>query len=242
MRTIKLLIEYDGTDFFGWQVQAEKRTIQGELETALRTLVNRDVNLIGAGRTDTGVHALGQVAHFKTDSELDVLTMCRGLNSLLPEDIVVHDVQEVPSDFHARFAAKSRRYQYRISRGRKALGRQFSWYLNYQLNVSTMAQAAELLRGKHDFRSFCSADTETRDYTCTLFNIKWASENNTLTLEVEADRFLQHMVRTMVGTLIEIGRGRKDPSDVNTILQAQDRRKAGPTAPAQGLCLMEVTY
>ena len=242
MRNIKLCIEYDGTDFYGWQVQTKKRTVQGELQEALGTLLNSDIGIIGAGRTDTGVHALGQVAHFKTDSDMEIATLYRGLNSLLPEDIVVHDVQEVPTDFHARFDAKSRRYQYRIVRGRKAIGRQFNWHCNYPLDVPSMVQATEPLRGKHNFRSFCSAGTEVKDHTCTLFNIKWSEQNGHLTLEAEADRFLQHMVRAIVGTIVEIGRGRWDISDAHRILEAKDRRKAGPTAPAQGLCLMEVTY
>ncbi|MFQ6091804.1 MAG: tRNA pseudouridine(38-40) synthase TruA [bacterium] len=242
MRNIKLLIEYDGTDLFGWQVQRDRRTVQGELQKALRTLLNRDADVIGAGRTDTGVHALGQVAHFKTDSDLDVDTIYRGLNSLLPGDIVIQEVIEVDSTFHARFDAKSRRYMYRITRRKRAIGRQFTWYVNYPLDVSKMAQATEPLRGRHNFGSFCAAGTEMKDPTCTLFDIHWAEQNGELTLEAEADRFLQHMVRTIVGTLVEVGKGRWEVSTVQEILKAEDRRKAGPTAPAQGLCLVEVKY
>jgi len=239
---MKVLIEYDGTDFFGWQAQRKRRTVQGELQKALSTLLNSDVALTGAGRTDTGVHALGQVAHFTTDAEADVATIHRGLNSILPDDIVVHEVEEGPPDFHARFSAKARRYIYRITRERRAIGRQFAWYVKYPLDLSKMKRSAESLRGRQDFRSFCSAESESTDYTCTLLDVHWAEENGQLIFEAEADRFLQHMVRTIVGTLVEVGRGRWEISRVADILKARDRRRAGPTAPAHGLCLVEVKY
>jgi tRNA pseudouridine38-40 synthase len=241
-RNIKLVIEYDGTYFCGWQVQANERTIQGEVEKALQSLFNQSVQLVAAGRTDTGVHALGQVAHFKTDSDMDISTVHRGLNSLLPDDIVVLDAKEMNSSFHARFDAKSRRYQYRITRRKRAIGRQYAWYISYSLDVTEIEKGTKILRGQQNFQSFCTAESNVSHHICTVYDVHWGKKEHELTFNIEANRFLQHMVRTIVGTLVEVGRGRWPANEVQHILKSQDRRKAGPTAPAHGLYLTEVTY
>ena len=219
-----------------------KRTVQGELQKALGTLLNDNVDVGGAGRTDAGVHAAGQVAHFKTDSNLDEPTIHRGLNSLLPEDIAIQKVEEVAPNFHARFDAKSRRYQYRITQRKRAIGRQFSWLVYHQLDVSKMVKATEYLRGEHDFSSFCATESEASNHRCTLYHAHWTEQEGDLIFEAEADRFLQHMVRIFVGTLVEVGRDRWHVSKIEEIMKAKERRVAGPTAPAHGLCLTEVTY
>lgn len=242
VRNIKLTIEYDGTDFYGWQVQPGMRTVQGVLEEKLRTLLRRPVNLIGAGRTDAGVHALGQVANFHTDSPLDTESLWRGLNSLLPHDVVVHQVVEVPQGFHARFDAKARRYCYRIALRPRAIGRQYVWMVRYSLDLSKVEAASEPLLGRHDFTSFSTSDPEVKSFDCTVTELKWREEGEELVLDIEADRFLQAMVRTIVGTLVEVGRGKLPVDYVGYILEAKDRKLAGPTAPARGLCLMEVKY
>lgn len=241
-RNIKLIVEYDGTDFHGWQIQPGRRTVQGVLEEKLRTLLQEAVRPIGAGRTDAGVHAVGQVAHVRTHTGLSSDRIRHDLNSLLPEDIAVRDVEDVPLDFHARFDARSRRYRYCISRCRRAIGRKYSWYVSYNMDVERIREASSILLGRHDFTSFCVATSRPDRPFCTVTECQWTEEEEQIRLDITADRFLHSMVRVIVGTMVDVGRGRRSVEDVEAILRAKDRSQAGATAPAQGLCLMEVRY
>ncbi len=241
MRNIKLTIEYDGTDFSGWQVQPGVRTVQQTVEQGLQELLGESISLISAARTDAGVHALGQVANFHTYSTLPPETIKRGLNSLLPRDVVIRQVEEVEPEFHARFSATWKRYRYRIAKRKKAIGRDYLWYPKYKLDVGRMQQASDILVGTYDFTSFCSGNSETKTHICRVMQCRW-QEGEDISFEIQADRFLQHMVRTIVGTMVEVGRGRLPVEEIGRILEAKDRRQAGPTAPAKGLCLLEVGY
>jgi len=212
------------------------------MEDALRTIFNTETNVVGAGRTDTGVHATGQVAHFKTDSTMETMSICRALNSLLPKDIVILRVEEADAAFHARFSATSRRYLYRITLRKKAICRQYAWYIHSPLNMDEIVKGTGFLQGQHNFQSFCATESDVSNHICSISNLYWDDEKDELTFHIEADRFLQHMVRTIVGTLVEVGRGRWQASEIERILHCRDRRQAGPTAPAHGLYLTEVKY
>ncbi len=241
-RNVKLEIEYDGTDFYGWQIQPKLRTVQGEIQEKLESILGHQVNLIGAGRTDVGVHALGQVANFKTASELNKTSIINGLNGLLPEDVIIKRIEEVDLDFNARYSAKDRLYNYRIYSGRTALLRNYVWEVLYSLDSENILGATEKIGGQHDFSSFCVAESAKDNNVCHVFFANWQKSGDELIFKIRADRFLHTMVRSLVGTLVEVGRGYFSVSDFATIMDAQDRRKAGPTAPACGLHLVEITY
>lgn len=245
MRTIKLTIEYDGTDYLGWQVQPNGKTIQGVLEECLKRITGEEVHVIGSGRTDAGVHALAQVAHFKTKSPIDLNSLQRALNSLLPKDILIKRVEEVDSDFHARKKAIRKLYEYRIFNRplQSVFQRHYSWHIPQKLNQEAMAKAAHFLVGEHDFSSFKSSGTPTRSTIRRVFRVGWKRDRGgILRFEIEASGFLKQMVRTIVGTLVEVGKGKITPEEFQEILLSRDRRKAGPTAPAHGLFLKEVKY
>lgn len=241
-RNIRLVLEYDGTDFEGWQVQAQGRTVQGELIRALAILLREPVYPIGAGRTDAGTHALGQVAHFHTCSALPVERLFRGLNGLLPPDLAVRAVDEVSLDFHARYSALSKRYRYRLCFGKAALDRRQVWAYPWPLEVAAMQEATLALLGDHNFGAFCRQDPVPANLHCRILDCGWELCDRELVFEIEADRFLRHMVRILVGTLVEIGAGRRPIADLAALLASGDRRQAGPTAPAHGLCLLRVSY
>jgi tRNA pseudouridine38-40 synthase len=245
MRNIKLLIEYDGTNYLGWQVQPRGPTIQGTLEEKLRLLTGELIQLIGSGRTDSGVHALGQVAHFKTQSQMDIGSMQRALNSLLPHDIVIQKIEEVEEGFHARRHSKSKLYEYRILNRnlRSAIHRGYVWHIPQKLNLMEMRKATRRLVGEHDFSSFRSVGSSTRTTVRRVIRAEWKRrQDDLIRFEIEANGFLKQMVRSIVGTLVEVGKGRIDAAEFRKILDSKDRRKAGPTAPAQGLFLKEVKY
>jgi len=242
MRILRLLLEYDGSDFVGWQSQDEGRTIQDELERALKILLKESIRPIGSGRTDAGTHALGQVAHFKTHSALSTERILRGLNGLLPCDIAIHQVDEAPLDFHARYSAKHKRYRYRIHRGKPALNRSQVWTYYPELYLAPMAEAAIFLPGEHNFGAFCKQDPVPESFRCHIHAAHWTERGSELVFEIEANRFLRHMVRIIVGTMVEIGRGIRSPEDLPTLLSSGDRSAAGATAPALGLSLLWVAY
>ena len=234
-------MEYDGTAFYGWQIQPDHPTVQGTIEEALKRILREQVSLISAGRTDAGVHALGQVANFHTRTKLDPENIRGALNSLLREDIVARDVEEVPETFHARFDAKSRLYRYTLSKSKRAVGRAYSWHVKYPLDLSRMDEASRCLLGRHNFVAFCKKSSETEGF-CTVLRCVWSERAEEIRFEIEADRFLHHMVRAIVGTMVEVGRVRISPSAVREILTSGERRRAGPTVPPHGLCLVGVTY
>ncbi len=259
-RCLKLVLEYDGTDFHGSQLQANGRTVQGELETALARLTGlpqgERVKVALAGRTDAGVHASGQVASFRTDSRHSLDTFRRGLNAILPFDLVVLEAEDVAVQFHARFSAIERRYHYSVLNrpSRSPLTRRYALTIAERLNLAAMNEAATRLVGEHDFASFAGAgwgvqsenhsqDESDRPETVRrLTQAEWRREGQMLVLELAANAFLPHMVRNIVGTLLLVGQGKRSPAQFEEILAARDRRVAGPTAPAYGLSLVEVRY
>ncbi len=249
MRTFKLTIEYDGTDFKGWQVQTSRqRTVQGEIEKALKKIFGKPARLTGSGRTDTGVHARGQVAHFKASTQMDVEEVLRALNGNLPQDITVLAAQEVPADFHARYDVKRKTYQYFILNRavRPCLDRRTCWHIPQKLNLTKMREEAQALVGTHDFRSFMAADPAERSgHKNTVRRIKQLEitrKKDLITVKIEANGFLYKMVRNIVGTLVAAGRGQLPKGQIKEILRKKDRNLAAATAPAQGLFLWEVNY
>ncbi len=242
MRNIKLLIEYDGTNFVGWQSQANGRTVQAEITGVLEQILQGPVNLIGSGRTDSGVHARGQVANFRTESSLSVGSILSGLNGILPDDIYVYAVEEVPEAFHSRFDARERMYRYFISLRPSAIGRQYQWYVKYDLHVPLMNDVAAQILGEQDFESFCKYEAEVNHYRCNIVTSRWTVEGARLVYEIRANRFLHGMVRALIGTMVDVGRGYIPTEAFRQIMDAKDRRKAGMAAPPQGLFLEDVTY
>lgn len=241
-RNIKLKIEYEGTDFSGWQRQPNSRTVQGEIEDKLKEILQEEIKLIGSGRTDAGVHALEQVANFKTESKLELDSILKGLNSLLPEDILIKDIEAVDLDFNSRYNAKSRVYRYKISLGKNVFLRRYVWEVLYNLDFEKINSATRIIIGKYDFTSFCVTESTKEDNNCEVSRAFWDQDGQNLEFEIEADRFLHSMVRSLVGTLVDVGRGYFTLEDFSKILKAKDHTKAGLTAPAKGLYLIQVNY
>ena len=245
MRNIRLKLEYDGTDFHGWQRQPEMRTVQGTLEVALATLLRHPVVAWGCARTDAGVHAMNYVSNFHTESDIAIARLLSGVNGCLPDDVVVTDAVDAAPDFHARFSAKARRYTYRITTGPTAVGRRYAYYIHHALDVERMRAAAAHLIGEHDFTGFTSVANEASP-VCVLRSLEivqdLAAVPGRIDVTVESNRFLFHMVRVIAGTLMEVGRGRIEPERVAAVLRTKDRRMAGPTAAAHGLMLVGVHY
>ncbi|MFI5304756.1 MAG: tRNA pseudouridine(38-40) synthase TruA [Nitrospiria bacterium] len=243
MTNVKLTLAYDGTPFHGWQIQPKVVTVQEILKKAIETITNgRKVNLIGAGRTDSGVHALGQVANFKTEKLLDEKKWKDALNALLPNEVVVINVELVSSKFHARYSAKKKSYVYRIGFKRSPFLFNKEWKISYPLNVAAMKKALTFLIGKHDFSSFASSLSESESKICKLLKGEIIKDKESIVIRLTADRFLTHMARAIVGTLVEVGSGKIKPKDLNGILLSKNRSKAGKTAPPHGLYLEGVTY
>ena len=248
MRNLKLEIEYDGSVYCGWQIQGSangsKKSIQEVLEKRLRKILQEKIHTVVAGRTDAGVHALAQVANFKTHSNISSSRLLGGLNALLPEDISISKVEEVDNDFNARFNAKSKIYRYTILNRNypSALLNSKVYFCPYPLNLSVMRREAELLVGRHNFKSFQASDYYERNPVKTIKSLKISKKGNLIYIDLEADSFLYNMIRNIVGTLIEIGRGRFKEGSMKKILLAKDRKLAGKTVSACGLCLLKVKY
>ncbi|MBW7897860.1 tRNA pseudouridine synthase A [Candidatus Brocadiaceae bacterium B188] len=244
MRNIRLLIEYEGTQYAGWQWQKNQKTIQETLSKAVERVVQEPVKMYGSSRTDSGVHALGQVANFKTTSAIPPEQLIRAINFYLPHDITVKDAADVLESFHARYDAQSKIYRYTLLNDwiRTSLNRNFCHVCGLLLNTDKMLDAAQYLIGTHDFTSFTTRALQERNRIRTIKRLEIAKEGKYILFTVEADGFLYNMVRTMVGTLIEVGRGKIMTENVRDILAARNRNLAGPTAPAKGLCLIEVKY
>lgn len=250
-RNIKLVIGYDGSDYCGWQRQENGRSIQGEIETVLSRMTRQEIDLHGAGRTDAGVHADGMVAHFHTEARISCADFSRGLNSLLPPAIRIYQAEEVAHDFHARFSAIAKEYRYEIHLGRVHPPRQrrYTLHLTSSLDLQAIDDCLGLLQGTHDFSSFENSGTRDKTLTTgkgavrtiTMARLSRNGESG-LALHFRGDGFLRNMVRNMVGTLLEVGRGKILPKDFAAILAAKERSAAGPTAPAHGLWLAQVFY
>jgi tRNA pseudouridine38-40 synthase len=244
-RNIRLEIEYDGTAYCGWQWQKNGLSIQQVMEEAIGRITGEKVRISGSGRTDSGVHALCQVANFHTDSVLPERSLRLGLNSLLPPDIAVRSLQEVDHDFHARFSVKSKVYEYRICNCpvRPVRERLYTWFIWRPLDLEKMREVLTVFRGRHDFTSFCSTHTDSEDHVRTILAAAVdQTADGMLTVTIEADGFLRYMVRTIVGTLAYAGLGKCTRADVEAILESRDRRNAKLTAPPQGLFLKQVNY
>lgn len=243
-RTLKLTLAYDGTRFVGWQRQAEGESVQGVLEDALARFEGAPVTVHGAGRTDAGVHALGQVASAHVTFTHDTITIMRALNAQLPPDLRVVSVDEVAPDFHARFSAKSKTYRYQIRNAPLAspFERYWVWHVPEPLALEPMNRAAAMLVGTHDFAAFRSVGSDVGSTVRTIFASQWRGESGLLTYEVSGDGFLRHMVRAIVGTLVQVGRGWRTPDDVSRLIDGGTRAEAGATAPAPGLFLAHVDY
>ncbi len=246
MHNIKLLLEYDGTNYHGWQSQAGsgQPTIQDTLEAALAQIAGHACPTVSSGRTDAGVHALGHVANFRTSHSMPPEAWAPALNHLLPQDIRVLASEAVPDDFHARFSARSKRYCYRIlnRKAETALHRNYTWHVKALLDLEAMQAGAAHLTGRHDFSAFRGAGCTAKTPVRTLQRLDLTREGDLIFVKLEADAFLQYMVRNIVGTLVEVGLGRFSPQDVLAILESCDRTRAGRTAPPQGLYLETVFY
>jgi len=245
MRTIKLVIQFDGTRYHGWQTQAGDRTVQKTLEEALSRILNRPVKIYGAGRTDAGVHAFGQAAHFKTDSPMDLARLKKALNSILPPDIVIVNLSEVDSAFHARYSARSRAYRYLIwnSPDRLPFLCAYAWHIPHRLDLAAMRSAARHLIGTHDFSSFQASDRKRVNPVRTVLAIRLTKRfRHLIVFEIRANAFLKHMVRNIVGTLVSVGSGRMTVDEFRRVFEKRDRTAAGMTAPAHGLFLKGVEY
>ena len=261
-RNIKLTIEYDGTDFNGWQTQAARgtskkqtsrrmhRTVQEEIEKVLKKIFNQNLKLIGSGRTDSGVHAFGQVAHFKSRSSMSVTEMRNALNANLPDDIAILEIEEVPLNFHAQYSVKSKTYRYTILNTpvRCAQQRHFCLYYPYQLNIRRMKEEAKDLIGRKDFKSFTASDPAKRkaqrveNTIRTIKRLSITKKGDNLIFDIEANGFLYKMVRNIVGTLLEVGRGKLKRGSIKQILSEKSRHAAGKTSKPKGLALLEVRY
>lgn len=245
MRNFKMVIEYDGTAYCGWQRQKNGVSIQQVLEEKIRLITREEVTVIGSGRTDAGVHALNQVASFRSSTSLPEEILCRGINGLLPPDIVVKKLEEVPVEFHPQYSARGKTYVYKICnrRLRPALGRKYCWFIQHPLDLTAMKQAAGYLIGRYDFSCFCATGSSVKDRTRTVKSVSIIrGDDGLLEITIEAQGFLRYMVRNIVGTLVEIGRGKRKPSEMKEIIDSRDRNIAGITAPACGLYLKEVKY
>ncbi len=244
MKRIMMIISYDGTAYCGWQIQPNGLSVEEVLNRTLSDFLNEDIKVIGASRTDAGVHAYGQVAVFDTNSRMPGEKISFALNSRLPEDIIIQESREVEKDFHPRFNKSSKTYEYRVLNRKinvptKRLYTHF-YYMN--LDLDKMRNAAQFLIGEHDFRSFCAPKTQVTDFVRTIYDINIEKVGDEISIVIKGNGFLYNMVRIIVGTLLEVGRGFIPPEEVKEILEAKDRTKAGPTAPAKGLSLVEICY
>ena len=242
MPRIKLLIEYDGTDFIGWQTQPNGRSVQAAIERALEELFGTATRIHGAGRTDTGVHASGQVAHFDAETLLSPATIVNALNARLPEDVVVKRADVADDAFHARFSASSRRYTYRIFTGRSALLRRNHWLFYARLNLQEMQEAVNFLTGTHDFTTLSKYSDDSKHGFCHVFHARLEVEGSLYRFDITANRFLTGMVRSIVGGLAQVGRGKMTAQEFDARLQARNRTHAPQLAPPHGLTLEEVKY
>ncbi|MEI6509050.1 MAG: tRNA pseudouridine(38-40) synthase TruA [Bacteroidota bacterium] len=235
-------LTYKGTHFHGWQKQPNVITVQEEIEQKLSLISGTETEIVGCGRTDTGVHARKYFAHFDNENELDCETLCMKLNKILSHDIAIRKVEKVENNFHARFDAKLRVYEYWILQKPDPFLQEFAWFVSAKLNMDAMNEASSLLLTHKDFECFSKVHTDVKTFICDVSFAKWELQNDKLVFTIKSDRFLRNMVRAIVGTLIEIGKGRMSLEDFKKILESKNRSEAGQSVPAHGLFLTEVHY
>lgn len=244
-RNLKMIVEYNGGGYHGWQRQNDTMTVQQVLEETIGIITQEEIKVIGAGRTDAGVHAINQVANFKTGSKIEETKLLRGINGLLPKDVVVKHLVEVEETFHARHDARSKVYLYQIYNRlvRSVMYRDYAWFIRESLAIDRMRAALLLLRGTHDFSSFSAADKEIKNHVRTVMDVDVkVAKCGMVKIYIEANGFLRYMVRNIVGTLVDVGKGKRSPTEFMCLIEAKDRGRAGVTAPPHGLFLMEVKY
>ena len=245
MRNIKLVIEYDGKEFNGWQKQPNKLNIQGTIEKAIETITKEKVDLIASGRTDAGVHALGQVANFKTNSNIPIDKFAIAINSNLKKSIIIKSAEEVDERFHSRLSCKKKTYRYIINNSKygTAIYRNLETCIKEKLNIEKMKEAIKYFEGEHDFKAFKASGTSSKSSVRTIYKAEVIEkENDRIYIELTGNGFLYNMVRIIVGTLVEVGIGRIKPEDIKKIIESKDRKNAGKTLPPQGLYLLKVDY
>ena len=244
MRNIKLTIEYDGKDFNGWQKQPNKLNIQGEIERAIYNITKEEVDLIGSGRTDAGVHALGQVANFKTNSQISIEKLPLAINSQLKNSIVIKEAEEVNERFHSRYNAKRKSYRYIINNSKcgTAIYRNLEYSYPFKLDAEKMKQASKYFEGEHDFKAFKSSGTSSKNSVRTIYKAIVKQEGEKIIIELTGNGFLYNMVRIISGTLLDVGLGKIQPEEIPEMIESKDRQRAGKTLPAHGLYLVEVKY
>lgn len=244
MRNIKLIIEYDGKSFNGWQKQPTKLNIQGEIEKAIGEITGEEINLIASGRTDAGVHSLGQTANFKTESNIPIEKFPIAINSKLKKSIVIKSAEEVDERFHSRYSVKSKRYRYTINNSQygSAIYRDMEYHFPIKLDVEKMKDAAKYFEGEHDFKGFKASGTSSKSSVRKIFKVEVIEDGDRIYIELTGNGFLYNMVRIISGTLLDVGQSKIKPEDIPDIILSKDRMRAGKTLPAHGLCLMEVTY
>lgn len=244
VKRVKLVVAYDGTNYCGWQVQPNAVTVEGVLNQTLRDFLKEDITVIGASRTDSGVHAMGNVAVFDTETRMPAEKISYALNQRLPEDIRIQNSEEVPLDFHPRHQDCNKTYRYRVvcSEFPNPIKRLYTHFVYRELDLEKIKEAASHLVGTHDFKSFCSVNTQVKETVRTIYYIDVQKDEDELIIEVNGNGFLYNMVRIIAGTLLQVGMGAIKPEEIPGILKAKDRTKAGPTAPAKGLMLAEIKY
>ncbi len=242
MKNYKLKIQYDGTGYSGWQIQNNAPTIQAAIINSLQIITKEEINLIGSGRTDAGVHALGQIANFRTGRHLDIRRVQHSLNSILPKEISILKFEETNETFHSRFDAKKRSYIYLFSKKKSPFYHNYSYFYHHQLEILKLNKLSESLLGEHNFTSFARKNTETENKVCTIYNIGWKETRGIVLFYIEADRFLHGMVRTITGTLLRALKENQTKDYLLTVLNKKDRESAGEAVPAKGLFLYKVKY
>lgn len=244
MRNIRLIIEYDGKSFNGWQKQPNKLNIQGEIERAIEELTGEKTDLIASGRTDAGVHALGQVANFKTQSSIPIDKFAIAINSKLKKSIVIKAAEEVDEKFHSRYSVKEKTYRYTINNSKygTALYRDMEYHFPIKLNVDKMKKAIKYFEGEHDFAAFKASGTSSKSSVRKIYKALVHEENERIHIELTGNGFLYNMIRIIAGTLVDVGLEKIKPEDIKNIIESKDRKQAGKTLPPQGLCLIEVKY
>lgn len=244
MRNIKLIIEYDGKKFGGWQKQPNKLNIQGEIEKAIEEITGEAVELNASGRTDAGVHSLGQTANFKTNSEIDISKMAIAINSKLKQSIRIIKAEEVDEKFHARYSCKGKKYKYVINNSKygSAIYRDLEYHMPIKLNVEAMQKGIKYFEGEHDFKSFKASGTSSKSSVRTIYSAKVIEDGERIIVELEGNGFLYNMVRIISGTIVDVGLGKIKPEEIPEIIESKDRTRAGKTLPPQGLYLVKVYY